>query len=157
LVNIKVIAVGKTKESWIKEAILHYQKLLKKHAELQMVEIKEEKVTKSRGTKHILDAEAERILRHLEKSSLCIALDVKGKSLNSEDFARFLEENLNRAYNEFVFILGGTLGLSRRVLDACPVILSLSQMTFTHEMSRVILLEQIYRAFSIISGAKYHK
>jgi len=159
LVKIKVIAVGKTKESWIEEGILHYHKLLKKYAELQMVEIKQEKVAKSRDAKHILDAEAERILRYMdiEKSSLCISLDVKGKNLSSENFARLLEENLSRGYSQFVFILGGALGLSRKILDACPIKLSFSQMTFTHEMSRVILLQQIYRAFSIIRGAKYHK
>jgi len=159
LVKIKVIAVGKTKESWIKEGILHYQKLLKKYVEFKLVEIREEKITKSKGIQIILDAEAERILRYIdvEKPSLCISLDEKGKSLSSESFARLLKENLNRGYSEFVFILGGTLGLSRRVLDACPIKLSLSQMTFTHEMSRVILLEQIYRAFSILKGTAYHK
>ena len=157
MVKIKVIAVGKIKESWIKEGMLHYQKLLKKYVELELVEIKEEKITKSRDTETILDAEAERILRYIEKHSLCVALDVKGKNLRSESFAKLLEENLSRGYSEFVFILGGALGLSRRVLDACPIKLSLSQMTFTHEMSRLILLEQIYRAFSILKGTKYHK
>jgi len=88
---------------------------------------------------------------------LCIALDVKGASKSSESFAQFFEENLNRGYHELTFILGGALGLSQRVLDACSIKLSLSQMTFTHEMSRVILLEQIYRAFSILKRTKYHK
>jgi 23S rRNA (pseudouridine1915-N3)-methyltransferase len=157
LVRIKVIAVGKAKDGWIKEGILHYQKLLKKYAELQLVEIKEEKITKSRETETVLDAEAERILRYIRKPSLCIALDVKGKCLSSKNFARLFEENLSRGYSEFAFILGGALGLSRRVLDACPIKLSLSQMTFTHDMSRLILLEQIYRAFSILKGTKYHK
>ncbi|MCK4404618.1 MAG: 23S rRNA (pseudouridine(1915)-N(3))-methyltransferase RlmH [candidate division Zixibacteria bacterium] len=163
MVKIKVIVVGKTREGWIKEGILHYQKLLKKYVELNLVEIREEKITKSRDTEIILDAEAKRILRYVNKSShvdpsdLRIALDAKGKSLSSEDFARLLEENLSRGYSEFVFILGGALGLSLRVLDACPIKLSLSQMTFTHEMSRLILLEQIYRAFSILKGTGYHK
>ena len=157
MVKIKVIAVGKTKEGWIKEGILHYQKLLKKYVELELVEIREEKITKSRKAEKILDAEAKKILRYTEKPSLCIALDVKGKSLSSKKFAQLFEENLSRGYSEFVFILGGALGLSQRVLDACPIKLSLSQMTFTHEMSRLILLEQIYRAFSILKGTRYHK
>ncbi len=163
MVKIKVVAVGKTKEGWIKEGILYYQKLLKKYVELELVEIKEEKITRSRETITVLDAEAERILRYLKKSSyvdpsdLCIALDAKGKSLSSEDFAKLLEENLSRGYSEFVFILGGALGLSPKVLDACQIKLSLSKMTFTHEMSRLIFLEQIYRAFSILKGTKYHK
>ena len=157
MVKIKVIAVGKTREGWIKEGILHYQKLLKKYVELELLEIREEKITKSKRKQTILDVEAERILRHLKKSSLCLALDAKGKSLSSESFAKQLEENLSRGYSEFVFILGGALGLSRKVLNVCPIKLSLSQMTFTHEMSRLILLEQIYRAFSILKGTGYHK
>ena len=157
MVKIKVIVIGKTKEGWIKEGILHYQKLLKKYVQLEMLEIKEEKITKSRESQTILDREAEKILRYMEKPSLCIALDVRGKNLSSESFAKLLEKNLSRGYGEFSFILGGALGLSRKVLDACPIKLSLSQMTFTHEMSRIILLEQIYRAFSILKGTKYHK
>ena len=151
-----MIVVGK-KESWIKEGISHYQKLLKKFAELKLVEIREEKITGSKDRKAILEDEAEKILTFLEKSSLCIALDVKGASKSSESFAKFFEENLNRGYHELTFILGGALGFSQKVLDVCPVKLSLSHMTFTHEMSRVILLEQIYRAFSILKGTKYHK
>jgi 23S rRNA (pseudouridine1915-N3)-methyltransferase len=157
LISIKVIAVGKTKEGWIKEGILHYQKFLKRYAELKLVEIKEERITGSKEVKAILEAEAEKTLSWMGKSSLCIALDVKGENKSSESFARFFEEKFNRGYNEFIFILGGALGVSRKILDACPIKLSLSRMTFTHEMSRVILLEQIYRALSILKGTKYHK
>lgn len=106
MISIKVIAVGKTKESWIKEGILHYQKLLKRYAKLKLVEIKEEKITGSKEVKAILEAEAEKTLSWVGKSSLCIALDVKGENKSSESFASFFEENLNRGYNEFIFILG---------------------------------------------------
>jgi 23S rRNA (pseudouridine1915-N3)-methyltransferase len=157
LIKIVIITVGKTKEEWIKEGILHYQKFLKKYAELKWVEIREAKIIRSREAKFILEEEAEKILSSVGKSSLCIALDVKGENKNSETFARFFEENLNRGQSEFTFILGGALGLSRKVLEACQFKLSLSQMTFTHEMSRLILLEQIYRALSILKGTKYHK
>jgi len=157
LVKIKLIVVGKTKEDWIKEGIYHYQKLLKKYVDLKIIEIKEEKITKSKDEKTILDSEGERIARHLEKEALRIVLDAKGKEFSSEKFAGFLKENLNRGYNHFIFILGGALGVSEKILEVCPVKLSLSQMTFTHELSRIIILEQIYRAFSILAGAKYHK
>jgi 23S rRNA (pseudouridine1915-N3)-methyltransferase len=156
-VKIKVIFVGKTKERWIEEGVSHYLKLLKRYVELELVGIKEEKITKSKRKQDILDAEAEKILRHVEKPGLCIALDVKGKNVDSNSLARLLQESLKRGHGQFMFILGGALGLSPKVLDACPVRLSLSQMTFTHEMSRVILLEQIYRAFSILKGTGYHK
>jgi len=157
LVKIKVIAVGKTKEDWIKEGLQHYQKLLKRYAKVNLVEIKEERVAVSPSTKSILEKATDKILGLLSKSSLCIALDVKGACNNSEVFSNFFKENLNQGYNEFTFVIGGPLGLSPKVLDVCPLRLSLSPMTFTHEMSRVILLEQIYRAFSIIQGSKYHK
>jgi 23S rRNA (pseudouridine1915-N3)-methyltransferase len=157
LVKIKIISVGKTKEGWIKEGALHYQKLLKKYAELQLVEIKEEKITKSRATKDILDVEAERILKHLDTTSLSIALDHKGEKLSSEDLAGWLGEKLSLGQGEFAFVLGGALGLSPKILSARSFRLSLSTMTFTHEMSLVILLEQIYRAFSILKGTEYHK
>ena len=157
MVKIKLIVVGKTKEDWIKEGIYHYQKLLKKYVDLKIIEIKEEKITKSKDEKTILDSEGERIARHLEKEALRIVLDAKGKEFSSEKFAGFLKENLNRGYNHFIFILGGALGVSEKILEVCPVKLSLSQMTFTHELSRIIILEQIYRAFSILAGAKYHK
>jgi 23S rRNA (pseudouridine1915-N3)-methyltransferase len=84
-------------------------------------------------------------------------LDVKGDNKRSEDLAKFFEMGLNRGENSFTFVIGGASGLSPKVINACPIKLSLSQMTFTHEMSRIILLEQIYRAFSIIRGTKYHK
>lgn len=163
MVRIKVIAIGKSKENWIKEEIFHYKKLLKRYVDLELLEIKEERIIKSKEIQAILDAEAERIFRCLEKSdsmkfpNLLISLDVGGENLSSEDFARLLKENLNQGYNEFTFILGGATGLSRKVLDICPFKLSLSQMTFTHEMSKLILLEQIYRAFSILKGTSYHK
>jgi 23S rRNA (pseudouridine1915-N3)-methyltransferase len=125
--------------------------------DLKIIEIKEEKITKAKDEKLILDSEGERITRYLEKDALCIVLDVKGKEFSSEKFADFLKESLNRGYNYFIFILGGALGVSEKILKVCPVKLSLSQMTFTHELSRIIILEQIYRAFSILAGTKYHK
>jgi 23S rRNA (pseudouridine1915-N3)-methyltransferase len=157
LVKVEVVWVGKTKEDWIKRGIGYYQKLLKRFADLEVIEIKAEKLTKSRAPQTVLSAEGKRILRHTRKSSSCIALDARGKSLDSKGFARWLEEEINQQHTELVFILGGPLGLSPQVVSACATRLSLSKMTFTHEMSRVILLEQIYRAFSILKGTGYHK
>jgi 23S rRNA (pseudouridine1915-N3)-methyltransferase len=157
LIKIRLVLVGKTKEAWIKQGIKHYQKLLKKHAKLELVEIKEEKITRSKDEKSILNSEGERILQYLRKDAFCIALDVSGDELTSEQFARFFEKSLNRGQSCFTFVLGGAVGISEEILQVCPVKLSLSRMTFTHEISRVIILEQIYRAFSILAGTKYHK
>jgi len=157
LTKIKLIVVGKTKEDWIKEGIKHYQKLLAKYAEIEFTEIKEEKITKSKDEKTILDSEGKKISKYLKKDALWIALDVGGDEFTSEEFAEFFEKSLNRGHNHFIFILGGALGVSEKILEICPVKLSLSRMTFTHDISRIIILEQIYRAFSILAGAKYHR
>jgi 23S rRNA (pseudouridine1915-N3)-methyltransferase len=157
LIKIKIIVVGKTKEDWIREGIEHYRKLLKKYVDLEVIEIKDEKITKSKDWKTILDSEGKRIAKYLERDALCIALEVSGKSFTSEELAKLFDESLNRGHSNFVLVIGGALGLSTEILDACPVKLSLSQMTFTHELSRIIVLEQIYRAFSILTGTKYHK
>jgi 23S rRNA (pseudouridine1915-N3)-methyltransferase len=157
LVKIKLIVVGKTKENWIKEGIRHYQKLLAKYVDLEIIEIKEEKITKSKDEKIVLDSEGEKIARYLKKDALRIALDVDGDEFTSEEFAELFEKSLNCGHNHFIFILGGAWGVSEKILEVCPVRLSLSQMTFTHEISRIIILEQIYRAFSILAGTKYHK
>ena len=157
MVKIIIISVGRTKEGWIKEGVSHYQKLLKRYADLRLIEIKEEKITKSDAPEDILDAEAQRILKNLNKSTLSVALDRAGKSMSSKELAGWLGERLGLGLGEFTFVLGGALGLSPKVRRACSINLSLSRMTLTHEMSLVILLEQIYRAFSIVKGTKYHK
>ena len=157
MVKVKLIVVGKTKEDWIRQGIKHYQKLLKKYADLEIIELKEEKITKSKDEKTILDSEGEKISKYLKKDALRIALDVGGDEFTSEEFAKFFEKSLNCGHNHFIFVLGGALGLSEKTLEACSVKLSLSRMTFTHEISRIIILEQIYRAFSILAGTKYHK
>jgi 23S rRNA (pseudouridine1915-N3)-methyltransferase len=163
LVKIKVLVVGKTKEDWIKQGLHHYSKFLGKYAHLEMVEVREERITKSRNGDAVLETEADRILSYLKKeesggsSHLHVVLDKGGKQLSSEGLARLLREKLNRGYSQFTFILGGALGLSPKVVKACQLKLSLSTMTFTHEMTRIILLEQIFRAFSILEGTDYHK
>lgn len=157
MVKIELIVLGKTKEAWIKEGIKHYLRLLKKYAELKIIEIKEEKITKSKDEKTILISETRKISRYLKEDALWITLDVNGEEFTSEEFAKFFEKNQNRGHNHFIFILGGAWGISKKILEVCPLKLSLSRMTFTHEISRVIILEQIYRAFSILAGTKYHK
>jgi len=163
LIKIRLLVVGKTREGWIKQGALHYLGLLRKYAKTEVVELKEEKVVGSKSVEAILRAEGERILENLKRKSktgpsgFCIALDKGGEQLNSEGLAHLLKQSMNRGASEFIFVLGGPLGLSPGVLDFCRMRLSLSKMTFTHEMSRIILLEQIYRAFSILHGSDYHK
>jgi 23S rRNA (pseudouridine1915-N3)-methyltransferase len=163
LVKMKVLVVGKTKEEWVKQGMLHYLRLLRKYSKTEVVEVKEEKATGSKDVKAILDAEGDRIMERLRResgsgsSTLSVALDKGGKELSSEGLAQLLKREMNRGSSGFIFILGGPLGLSSRVLDGCRLKLSLSRMTFTHDTSRIILLEQLYRALSILRGSDYHK
>jgi 23S rRNA (pseudouridine1915-N3)-methyltransferase len=157
LVKLKFIFVGKTKEPWIAEGLEHYQKMLSKFVNLEFISIKDEKVTEHSSEKIILEKEGERILKYLDKKGFSFVLDQKGKMLSTEEMAGLFKEKMNQGYNDFIFITGGALGLSSEVIDSADFKLSLSRMTFPHQLVRLILLEQVYRAFSIIEGRKYHK
>jgi 23S rRNA (pseudouridine1915-N3)-methyltransferase len=157
LVKLKFIFVGKTKKPWIAEGIKHYQKMLSKFAELEFVNIKDEKITQHSSEKIVLEKEGERVLKYLDKKGFSLVLDQKGKMLSTEELAGLFKEKMNRGYNDFIFITGGALGLSPEIVNSVDFKLSLSRMTFPHQLVRLILLEQVYRAFSIIKGKKYHK
>ncbi len=157
MVNLKIIVVGKTKYKWLEQGLSHYFKLLKKYLDLNLITIKDEKITSSKSSDLILDKEAERILKYFDKKSFRLVLDSKGEMLSSEGLAKLFSGQMNKGYGDFTFIIGGPLGLSQKVVKNCHFKLSLSNMTFTHQLLRLFLLEQIYRAFSIIKGEKYHK
>ncbi|MCX8031434.1 MAG: 23S rRNA (pseudouridine(1915)-N(3))-methyltransferase RlmH [Thermodesulfovibrionales bacterium] len=143
--KIKVLWIGKTKEKFISEGISHYLKLLKKHLNLQIVEIKE---CKSKSKEEIIQKESKLIL---SQTSWYILLDEKGFLMSSEEFANFLSR-----YEQVDFVIGGPFGVSEEVKKKAKFNLSLSKMTFTHEMARLILLEQLFRASTIIKGVSYH-
>jgi 23S rRNA (pseudouridine1915-N3)-methyltransferase len=157
LVKLKFIFVGKTKEMWIVEGVEHYQKMLSKFAELEFVTVKDEKVSEHSTVKMILEKEGERILKYLDGKNFSLALDPKGKMLSTEELAELFRQKMNSVYNDFVFVTGSALGLSLGVINSANFRLSLSRMTFPYQLVRLILLEQVYRAFSIIGGRKYHK
>lgn len=157
MIKLKFIFVGKTKESWIAEGIEHYEKMLSKFAELEFITVKDEKVIQHSSEKIILEKEGERVLKSLNQNSFSIVLDSKGKMLSTEELAEMFKEKMNQGYNDFSFVTGSAMGLSSRVISSADFRLSLSKMTFPHQLVRLILLEQVYRAFSIIGGRKYHK
>ena len=157
MIKLKFIFVGKTKESWIAEGIKHYEKMLSKFAELEFITVKDEKVTEHSSEKIVLEKEGERILKSIDKNNFSFVLDSKGKMLSTEEMAELFRGKMNQGYNDFVFITGSVLGLSSEVIKSADFKLSLSKMTFPHQLVRLILLEQVYRAFSIIGGRKYHK
>lgn len=139
MLHIQIIQVGKTKEKLFKEAENEFNKRLKKYAKV---------------TTHTVDDDS-KILNQVEKGAFKVALEIRGKEYSSEEFADFIKRR-QFAGEKLAFIVGGHFGLPMEIIDECQAKLSLSKMTFTHQMVRVFLLEQIYRAFTIIEGKKYH-
>jgi 23S rRNA (pseudouridine1915-N3)-methyltransferase len=158
--QIRIIAVGKIKERYLREGIAEYEKRLRPYAKLQVIEITDERrpLSASPAIESVAkDKEGERILASIPDGSLVIALDVMGQSWPSEQLAASFREWELSGPNQLAFIIGGDLGLSQGVLARSNLRLSLSKMTFTHPMARLLLIEQVYRAFRILRGEPYHK
>jgi 23S rRNA (pseudouridine1915-N3)-methyltransferase len=160
MMQIRVIAVGKIKEKYLQEGIAEYEKRLRPYVKLQLIELTEEKRPQPASPaieSAAMEKEGERILAAIPGGSLVIALDIKGQSWSSGELAAAFGERELSGQNQIAFVIGGDLGLSPAVLARSNLRLSLSQMTFTHPMARLILLEQVYRAFRILRGEPYHK
>jgi 23S rRNA (pseudouridine1915-N3)-methyltransferase len=154
--NINIIHVGNLKEKYYADAVAEYEKRLLRCCRVRNAEIKEARLSPSPSDAEIaaaLDAEGKRILEILPEKSYKIALCVEGKQLSSPELA----DVISAAARDVTFIIGSSYGLSENVKKACDLRLSVSKMTFPHRLMRVILAEQIYRAFSIISCSEYHK
>jgi 23S rRNA (pseudouridine1915-N3)-methyltransferase len=158
--QIRVVAVGRCKEKFLQDGIAEYEKRLRPYVKLQIVEIPEEKrpAAASPSTETLVkEKEGERILAAVPRGAFVIALAIQGQDWSSIALAEALSHREMEGQNHVAFIIGGDLGLSPAVLGACDLRLSLSKMTFTHPMARLILIEQIYRAFRILRGEPYHK
>ena len=158
--RIRIVAVGKIKEKFLQEGIAEYEKRLRPYVKLQVVEISDEKrpsPTSPATDSAAKEKEGVRILAAIPKGSYVISLDVKGQSCSSEELAASLSERELFVQNQMAFVIGGDVGLSPAVLARSDLRISLSKMTFTHPMARLLLLEQVYRAFRIIRGEPYHK
>jgi 23S rRNA (pseudouridine1915-N3)-methyltransferase len=149
--------VDKTREKYFEAAAEEYLKRLQRYVNLEVVIVKGEKLAGGKPDAQIISAEAARIRAQFEKNEFRVALDRRGDQFTSDEFAEFFSTLMNRGISQMGFIIGGPLGLPETLLRECEKTLSFSKMTFTHEMSRVILLEQIYRAFTILNHEKYHK
>ncbi len=157
--EINIINVGSLKASFLEAGIEEFKKRLSRYCNLNIIEIKDESVPKNYYQKDIeaLQAlEGERIVKNIPERSYVFALDVKGKPMTSTGFAKSLNNLQVRGYSSFTFIIGGATGLSDFVIQQADYKFSLSHMTFTHQMIRLILLEQIYRAFKINNNEPYH-
>ncbi len=158
--QIRVIAVGRIKEKYLQDGIAEYEKRLRPYAKVQIVEISEEKrpASATPSVERIaLEKEGDRILAAIPEGSFLIALDVKGLSWSSEELAASFREWELSGQNQLAFVIGGDLGLSPAVIARSDLRLSLSKMTFTHPLVRLLLVEQVYRAFRIMRGEPYHK
>lgn len=158
--NITIIAVGKLKEKYLKLAIDEYVKRLGRYCKVNILELPDEKTPDNASEKDellIKESEGKLILSKIKERSYVIALDLNGKQLSSEEFARFIHINGVQGNSNIVFVIGGSLGLSIDVLNRADYKLCFSKMTFPHQLFRVMLLEQVYRGFRIVNGEPYHK
>ncbi len=158
--EIKIISVGKTKENYIQSGLDDYLERLQHYCDIKMIEIEPEKIRgKPTGAQieQIKKNEGKRILDKIPEQDYIIALSVQGKPMTSEGLAKSIKNLRIQGRREISFVIGGSQGLSREIMEKSDYTLSLSHMTFTHQMIRLILVEQIYRAFKIINGEPYHK
>ena len=156
---VKIISVGTLKEPYLRDAAAEYSKRLSSYCKLNMVQLKEVKLPDSPSQKEIaaaLDDEAKMILSELSPRSYKIAMCVEGKQLSSEALAKKLD-SISAEHSEICLVIGSSHGLSDKVKSACDMRLSVSELTFPHQLLRIMLLEAIYRAFNINARTKYHK
>lgn len=157
--KIRIVAAGKLKEKYLKEGVAEYEKRLRPFASVELLETCEERMTESPSEaekQQTLAKEGERLLRLVPEKSYLIALDVKGQLLSSEALAERVAALALQGRSDLAFLIGGAFGLSEAVRKRADLRLSFSPMTFTHQMVRLLLYEQIYRAFKINRGEKYH-
>ena len=160
MIHINIICVGKIKETFLKDAISEYSKILSKYCLLNITELIDEKIPNNASEKELLlikEKESKNIINQLKKDSYIICLDLKGKQYSSEDFSEKIQNISLNGNSSITFIIGGSLGMSQELLNKANELISFSKMTFPHQLFRVFLLEQIFRAFKIINNETYHK
>ncbi len=155
--NIKILAVGKIKEQFFKSAIAEFEKRLKPYCSLSVVEVQAENIYDESLAEKYKETEAEKLLQYIKQDSFLVTLEIKGKNLSSEEFAKKIKEISSSGINEIIFVIGGANGLHTKILERSNFKLSFSKMTFTHQMIRLILIEQIYRAYKINLNEPYHR
>lgn len=159
MLTINIICIGKLKEKFFKDAIDEYSKRLSKYCKLNIVELPDEKIpdkTNPNIENEIKTKECNNIINHIKKDSYVISLDLTGKQLSSEEFSKNIE-NISMQSSQITFIIGGSLGLTDKILNISNQKICFSKMTFPHQLIRVFLLEQIFRAFKISNGETYHR
>lgn len=153
--KIKLVIIGKTDESYIKEGVSKYVARLKHYTSFEIVEIPDVKMGKKQNISKQKELEGKEILKHVAKSSFVVLLDEKGREFTSVGYAQFMQKRMNTGL-DLMFVIGGPFGFSDEIYAVSNQKIALSQMTFSHQMVRLFFTEQLYRAFSILKGEKYH-
>ncbi len=152
--KLSLLWVGKTKNRQLLSLLQEYERRIRRFCELRLIEIKSEE---QGNALRVVAREGERLLAKIRTDDFLIALDRRGRDLSSEDFGKLIAEKRNHSLKNLVFLVGGPFGLSEPIRARADQLLSLSRMTLNHEITRLVLLEQVYRAFTLMHGIPYHK
>ena len=158
--KIKLVTVGKLKEKYLKDGIAEYTKRLSRFCKLEIVELADEKTPDKASeleNQQILEKEGSRILAKVSEREFVVALAIEGKQFTSEEFSSILNDITVRGFSDITFVIGGSLGLSPTVKKRANLLMSFGKLTLPHQLMRLVLVEQIYRAFMIQQGSPYHK
>lgn len=157
--KIKILAVGKLKEKYLVDACKEYIKRISRFSKIEIEEIEESKLYKDLPSyiEKVIEEESEKIISLLSSSDYNILLDVKGDSLSSIEFSQLLKKKMDDGKSNFIFIIGGSYGVSNKLKSIVDQRISLSTLTFPHQLARLVILEQIYRCFKILNNEIYHK
>lgn len=154
--HIKLICAGKTDEAWLRDGIRVFQQRLNHYISFELIEVNMQRKWNNLPVEQQKEKEAALLLAVANKSDMVILLDEKGKQYRSTAFATFLQHNMNRSVKNMLFIIGGPWGFSKQLYEAANMQLSLSAMTFSHQMIRLLFVEQLYRAMTILRNEGYH-
>jgi 23S rRNA (pseudouridine1915-N3)-methyltransferase len=162
MLNIKILCVGKIREKSLKDLIMEYEKRISKYAKLEIIELDDEKIPQNASLsieEQVKSTESNKILDKLSKypNSHVILLDLKGKQYSSEEFAQKIDNIQTYSSSTIIFVIGGSLGMSQELLNYTQDKICFSKMTFPHQLIRLFLIEQIFRAFKILNNETYHK
>ena len=154
--KLTVLCMGKTREPFIQDGLAKYVRYLRPFVDIEIRELKEEKIQDLKAAPIVRKKEAEKIFKACPANAMLVALDERGQEFTSHGFAEVLNSALESGTREMVFVIGGAMGLDESVTERAKKVIALSRWTLTHEMARLVLLEQLYRAFTIIKGKTYH-